>query len=115
MEAVLLVIHLIVAVAIIAVVMLQPAEAGGFVGGGGSASNMMMPRRSADFMTRLTTGLAGCFFLTSLLLAIVSSHRPETKSILEMAAESPAAASVKGTQETAPVKKETAPKAPIAE
>ena len=43
MEAVLLVIHLIVAIGIIVLVMLQPAEAGGFVGGG--ASNLMAPRR----------------------------------------------------------------------
>ena len=98
MESVLLVIHLIVAMAIIAVVLIQPAEAGGFLGSGGSMSNMMAPRRSADVLTRVTTGLAGCFFATSLLLAIFASHKPAHKSILEAAAPAPAAAT------SAPVK-----------
>lgn len=85
MEAVLLVIHLIVAVAIIVIVLLQPAEAGDFMGGGGGGgmSNMAAPRRAVDVLARLTTGLGACFFLTSLLLAIISGHREEPKSILD--------------------------------
>jgi preprotein translocase subunit SecG len=85
MEAVLLVIHLIVALAIIAIVLIQPSEAGGFLGSSGSMSNMMMPRRSADVLTRATTILAGCFFVTSLLLAVMASNRPAHKSILDAA------------------------------
>jgi len=87
MEAVLLVVHLIVAVGIIAVVLIQPSEAGGFLGSSGSMTNMMMPRRSADVLTRITTILAGCFFVTSLLLAIVASNRPVHKSILDEASD----------------------------
>src|SRR4051812_8616796 len=94
MEAVLLVIHLIVALAIICVVLIQPSEAGGFLGSGGSMSNMLAPRRSADVLTRVTAGLALCFFVTSLLLAVLASHKPVKASILDAAA--PAA--------TAPVK-----------
>lgn len=86
MEAVLLVIHLIVAIGIIAVVMLQPSEAGGGLVGGGS-NNAMMPRRSADAMTRLTTIFAACFFCTSLLLAILASRGPSSKGILELVGE----------------------------
>lgn len=86
LHAIVLVIHLIIALAIIAVVLLQPAEAGGLTGGGGSMSNMMTPRRSADTMTRLTTILAGCFFLTSLVLAIMAGHRPKQEGILDIAA-----------------------------
>jgi len=43
----------------------------------------MMPRRSGDTLTRLTTVMAGIFFVTSLFLAIVASHRPVEKSILD--------------------------------
>lgn len=93
MEAVVLVIHLIVALGIIAVVLIQPAESGGFLGSSGSMSNMMAPRRSADVMTRITTILAGIFFLTSLSLAIIAEHRgaDAPKSILDVATEQPAA------------------------
>ena len=80
-----LVLHLIIALAIIIAVLLQPAEAGGLTGNAGSMSNMMTPRRSADTMTRMTTILAGCFFLTSLLLAIMAGHRPKAEGILDIA------------------------------
>lgn len=128
MQEVLLVIHLIVAIGIIAVVLLQPSETGGFMGNSGSMSNLMAPRRTADALTRTTTILAGLFFCTSLLLAITASSSPKTEGILEMGAKKPApieksekteaapadvkpeekAADTPDTPETAP-----APKAPI--
>ena len=108
MEAVVLVIHLIVALAIIAVVLIQPSEVGGFLGSGGSMSNMMAPRRSADVLTRLTTILAIIFFITSLSLALIAEHRgAATKSILDVATEQTAPAAA--TKAAAPVKAE-APK-----
>lgn len=87
MQEVLLVIHLIVAIAIIAIVLVQPSESGGFTGNSGSMSNLMAPRRTADALTRATTILAACFFCTSLLLAITASSRPQQQGILEMTAE----------------------------
>jgi preprotein translocase subunit SecG len=92
MESVLLVIHLIVAMGIIVLVLIQPSEAGGFLGSSGSMSNLMMPRRSADVLSRTTTILAICFFATSLGLAIMAQNRPEQKSILDVAAEAQATA-----------------------
>jgi preprotein translocase subunit SecG len=83
MEAVILVIHLIVAVSLIIVILVQPSEAGGFMGTG-SMSNLMAPRRGADVMTKTTTILAGCFFATSLFLAIAANHHPTSKSILDV-------------------------------
>jgi preprotein translocase subunit SecG len=83
MEAVILVIHLIVAVSLIIIILIQPSEAGGFMGSG-SMSNLMAPRRGADVMTRTTTILAGCFFATSLFLAIAANHNPVSKSILDV-------------------------------
>jgi len=84
MEAVLLVIHLIVAVAIIITILVQPSEAGGFMGNSGSMSNMMAPRRGADVLTRATTILAGLFFLTSIMLAISANNHPSQRSILDI-------------------------------
>lgn len=84
MEAVILVIHLIVAVGIIVTILLQPSEAGGFVGNAGSMSNMMSQRRSGNPLTRATTILAGIFFLTSLVLAVMASKHPVQQGILDI-------------------------------
>ena len=118
MEAVLLVVHLIVAVGIIILVLIQPSEAGGFLGNSGSMSNMMMPRRNADIMTRLTTIFAAIFFGTSLLLAIVAQHRPQEQSILDVANGMTPVAGEAAAPALVPVQKEEpkkpeAPKAPI--
>lgn len=95
MEAVVLVIHLIVAVAIIAIILIQPAESGGFLGSSGSMSNMMAPRRGGDVLSRATTILAGCFFTTSLILAVMAGHHPAQQSILDAAVtDTPAPAAV---------------------
>lgn len=123
MEAVVLVIHLIVALGIVAVVLVQPSEAGGFLGNSGSMSNMMAPRRSGDVLSRLTGILAGCFFLSSLFLAVMAGQRGPEKSILDLAADQlPAAAGTsvpeaKTQKEAVPVKAKTPakekPAAPI--
>jgi preprotein translocase subunit SecG len=121
MQEVLLVIHLIVAIGIIATVLLQPSESGGFMGNSGSMSNLMAPRRTADALTRLTTILAGCFFCTSLLLAITASSSPQPQGLLDMARDNPAAIEQSTTTEETPAETpavpETAPtpKAPLAE
>jgi preprotein translocase subunit SecG len=91
MMSVILVIHLIVAVAIIAVVLVQPSEAGGFLGSSGSMSNMMAPRRQGNALTRITAILAGVFFLTSMSLAVLAGHRGPAKSILDVPTGEPAA------------------------
>ena len=118
MEAVLLVIHLIIALGIIVVVLIQPSEAGGFLGNSGSMSNMMAPRRSADALTRMTGILAAAFFVTSLLLAIMAGNRPQEKSIMDELSATPSAATEEVKQEEAPVaptpaEEAPAPQAPI--
>lgn len=123
MEAVILVIHLIVAIAIICIVLIQPSESGGFLGNSGSMSNMMMPRRSADVLTRATTILAGCFFVTSLVLAVMAGNRPVESSILDsvsgeapsVAAPAAADAADAAAKDAAPEAAPKAPKAPISQ
>lgn len=86
MHSVLLVIHLIVALAIITFVLLQRSEGGGLgIGGSGGMGNFATPRATADFMTRATAFLGGTFFVTSLLLAIMAGQDSKLKhtSILD--------------------------------
>ena len=76
MITVILVIHIILAVCIICAVLLQKSEGGGLgIGGsGGAGGGFMTARGTANFMTKLTAFLGGCFFLTSIILALLSSN-----------------------------------------
>ena len=76
MITVILVIHIILAVCIICAVLLQKSEGGGLgIGGsGGTGGGFMTARGTANFMTKLTAFLGGCFFLTSIMLALLSSN-----------------------------------------
>jgi len=58
MTTALLVIHILLAFALIGIVLLQRSEGGG-LGIGGGMSGLMTGRSSANLLTRLTAGLAG--------------------------------------------------------
>jgi len=125
MQQVLLVIHLILAVAIIVLVLLQRSEGGGLVSsGGGGMGGLMSSRHTADLLTRLTSTFAMCFFLTSLLLAILASRQAPEKSLMDtLAAGSPAVEATSATEDSSENATETtdktpepvAPSAPISE
>ena len=82
MTTIILVIHVILAICIIIAVLLQKSEGGGLgIGGSGSTGGgFMTARGTANFMTKLTAFLGGCFFLTSIILALLSSNN--TSSIV---------------------------------
>lgn len=82
METVLLVIHIMIAIFLIGVVLLQRSE-GGALGIGGGGGGAMSSRGAANLLTRTTAGLAAAFMLTSVLLAIVSGTHSEPTSILD--------------------------------
>ena len=78
METVILVIHLVIALALIGVVMLQRSEGGALGiggGGGGSAGNLFTARGVGNALTRTTAWLAVAFFCTSIALTIIATHR----------------------------------------
>lgn len=81
MEAVIIVIHLMVIVALIAVVLLQRSE-GGALGIGGS-NQFMSSRGQGNVLTRATTILGVVFFLTSIGLTILSRLQPPPSAILD--------------------------------
>jgi len=77
METVILVIHLVVALSLIGVVMLQRSEGGalGIGGGGGSGGNLFTARGVGNALTRTTAWLAIAFFCTSIGLTVIATHR----------------------------------------
>ena len=71
----LLVVHAIIAAALVAVILMQKSEGGG-LGMGGSPSGLMSARGAADFLTRATGVLAGAFVVMSVALAMLAAtHR----------------------------------------
>ncbi|MEQ8344688.1 MAG: preprotein translocase subunit SecG [Sneathiellaceae bacterium] len=71
-----LILHLIFAIALIGVVLLQRSEGGalGMGGGGGGGGGLVSSRGAASFLTRTTAVLAACFIATSLGLAILAQQ-----------------------------------------
>ncbi|MEX0584825.1 MAG: preprotein translocase subunit SecG [Natronospirillum sp.] len=79
MEALVLVVHVILAIALVVFILIQRgkgAEAGAAFGGGGGASQGVFGSQgSANFLSRTTAILATSFFITSLALAVFASNR----------------------------------------
>jgi preprotein translocase subunit SecG len=78
MMIVVLVVHVLLAISLIGVVLIQKSEGGGLGlggGGGGGMSGLMTGRSTANLLTRTTAILAGCFMVTSILLAILAAHQ----------------------------------------
>ena len=73
MAIALLIIHIMVALALIGVVLLQRSE-GGALGIGGGGGGFMTGRGAANFLTRVTAGLAAAFFFTSLVLSLLATQ-----------------------------------------
>jgi preprotein translocase subunit SecG len=75
MLTVLLVVHLIIAIALIAVVLLQRSEGGALgIGGGGGAGSLFSARGVGNTLTRTTAILAVIFFVTSIGLTLLAKH-----------------------------------------
>lgn len=85
MQNVLIVIHLIIVVALVGVVLLQRSEGGGLGmgSGGGGAGGFMTGRGQANALTRATAILAGAFFLTSIVLAVLATQGRVQRSIID--------------------------------
>ncbi|MEI8397105.1 MAG: preprotein translocase subunit SecG [Rhodospirillaceae bacterium] len=87
METVVLVIHLLIAVSLVGVILIQKSEGGGLgIGGGGGLGGMMTARGTANLLTRITGILAGMFMLTSIILAIMAGHHNAPISLIEQTA-----------------------------
>jgi preprotein translocase subunit SecG len=75
-----LTVHVLVALSIIFLVLLQHGKGAdmGAAFGSGSSGSLFGATGSANFLSRTTAALAAVFFLTSLGLAYVATHKPKT-------------------------------------
>jgi preprotein translocase subunit SecG len=86
-ENLLLIAHLVMAVALVILVLLQQgkgAQAGAAFGGGssGSSQSLFGARGSANFLTRTTAVIATIFFVTTLSLAYLYANRSGSSSVV---------------------------------
>jgi preprotein translocase subunit SecG len=82
MTTIVLVIHLLIALAMCGIILLQRSEGGALGMGGGGGGGLMTARGTANLLTRTTAILATTFMCTSLLLAILAA-RGGDRSILD--------------------------------
>jgi preprotein translocase subunit SecG len=72
------IIHVIVSIGLILVVLLQTGKADMGAVFGGSSSTIFGSSGANNFLTRLTTGMAIVFMITSLTLGYFAGHKPSS-------------------------------------
>ncbi|MEM7206682.1 MAG: preprotein translocase subunit SecG [Pseudomonadota bacterium] len=86
METIVLVVHVLLAMTVIGLVLIQHgkgADAGAAFGSGASGT-VFGARGSGSFLTRMTTAAVALFFVTSLVLFYFASQRPaELGSVID--------------------------------
>jgi preprotein translocase subunit SecG len=77
MIAILLILHILVALFLVIAILLQSGQAGGLSGafGGGGSQTLFGGRGAATFLSKATTYLGAAFLLISLLLAFAQAHK----------------------------------------
>lgn len=83
MENVVLTIHLILALCLIGVVLLQRSEGGGLGMGGGSGGGAMSGRGAATALTKLTWIFAIGFIITSISLTLIAAQNASGTSVVD--------------------------------
>ena len=85
LKELLLVVHVLVAVAIVGLVLLQQGQGAdiGAAFGSGASQTLFGARGSATFLSRVTAALATIFFITSLSLTIIDAREARTKSVTQ--------------------------------
>ncbi len=122
MHQILLVIHLMLAIALIIVVLMQRSEGSGLSGlgtaGSGGMGGFLSGRGQANLLTRTTAILAALFIGSSILLAVMARQTAPSGSIFDQPTsgqpvqEAPAAPADSGTGTTTPAAP-TAPSVPL--
>src|SRR5277367_6440901 len=83
MIVILLVIHIMVAISLVAVILLQKSEGGALGMGGGGMSGFMTGRSTANLLTRATAVLAAAFMGTSILLVVLHNRGRAAPSLID--------------------------------
>lgn len=96
MQLVLLVIHMMIAAALVGVVLMQKSEGGALGIGGGGGGGFMTGRGQANLLTRTTAFLGAAFFASSLGLTLLAQHSAPVGSVLDRAGPAVSAPAVPG-------------------
>ncbi|MEM7070862.1 MAG: preprotein translocase subunit SecG [Pseudomonadota bacterium] len=84
MQTIILTLHVLIALALVVVVLLQRSEGGALgIGGSNNMGGLFTARSTANILTRVTAILATAFITTSLLLAIISGRTASDQSIFD--------------------------------
>lgn len=82
MENIVLIVHLLIALSLIGVVLLQRSEGGG-LGLGGGGGGAVSSRGLATALQKITWGLAAAFIVTSLALTIFAAQNAAGTSVVD--------------------------------
>ena len=83
MENVVLTVHLLLALGLIGVVLLQRSEGGGLGLGGGGGDGIMSGRSAASALSKVTWILAVAFIITSLGLTVLAARNSAGSSVVD--------------------------------
>ncbi|MFN3723568.1 MAG: preprotein translocase subunit SecG [Paracoccaceae bacterium] len=83
MENVILAVHLILALLLVGVVLLQRSEGGGLGMGGGGGGGAMSGRAAATALGKVTWVLAILFICTSITLTIIAAQKAGSSSVID--------------------------------
>ncbi len=79
----LLAVHILIAISLVGVILLQKSEGGALGMGGGGMSGFMTGRSTANLLTRVTAVLAAAFMATSILLVVIHNRDRAPRSIVD--------------------------------
>ena len=107
-------IAILTSIVLIGLILLQPSKSGGFGSAFGGVGESVFGAQALGHLTKLTIILTVVFFITILMLVVVTGHRNSPKSIIEniesvqpaTATNAPVATQTQTAPITAPVAKE---------
>ncbi len=84
-DILILILHVIAAIGVVGLVLLQHGKGAdmGAAFGSGASGSLFGASGSANFLSRSTAVLAAVFFLTSMGLTYVISHKPQVSSVMD--------------------------------
>ena len=93
MFAIVLSVHIIICLFLIVMILLQRSEGGGLGigqagGAGGGLGDYLSTRSTSNILTKTTSFLAFCFFLTSFSLVLISNKEYKKESIIDSSEDS---------------------------
>jgi preprotein translocase subunit SecG len=105
-------VHVLIAIALVGVILLQKSEGGALGMGSGGMSGFMTGRSTANLLTRATAILAAAFMMTSVLLVVMHNRERAPRSIIEQGA--PAAPTNPALPPPTPPAEPSQPSVPLA-